>query len=124
MKILACSLSLSMALLLGGCGGNEAAAPPNPVARCVACHAFEKDGAKRTGPNLHGILGQAAGNRPGFSSSSAMKESGIVWTPQTLDAFIAAPGDVVPGNRMSFPGESDAAKRKAILAYLEGIGAK
>ena len=124
MKKIACFISMSASVALGGCGGNEAATPANPVARCVACHAFEKDGGKRTGPNLHAIMGQAAGTRPGFAASTAMKESGIVWTADKLDAFLAAPDRVVPGSRMSFPGEPDAAKRRAIIAFIEAKSAK
>lgn len=112
------------ALALSGCGGDRSVGPANAVARCVACHSFDKGGAKRAGPNLHAILGQVAGTQPGVTYSSAMKESGITWTAETLDAFIAAPDKVVPGNRMSFPGESDPATRKAIIAYMRGDGSR
>jgi cytochrome c len=47
-----------------------------------------------------------------------MKASGVVWDRDTLDRFLARPNDVVPGNRMSFAGVSQPAKRAAIIEYL------
>lgn len=123
MRAGASSLTLA-ALALAGCGGDKAADPRAIVSSCTACHSFEAGGARRAGPNLHGLLGQPAGQRPGFASSAAMKESGIVWTSDTLDAFIADPDAVVPGNRMGFRGEPDAAKRRAIIAYMTKEGAR
>lgn len=118
------ALALTL-LALSACGGSDKAADPvDVVARCAACHTFDKGGAKRAGPNLHGIIGKAAGSQPGFSYSSAMKGSGTTWTAGTLDAFIAAPNKIVPGNRMGFAGEADAAKRKAIVAHIEAESAK
>ncbi|WOK37917.1 c-type cytochrome [Sphingomonas sp. C3-2] len=115
--------ALSLPLMLAACGGDDGAKKTadgsDAVARCAACHSFEKDGPKRSGPNLHGILGQPAGTKKGFTYSKAMKDSGITWSAETLDAFIAEPNKAVPGNRMGFPGESDAAKRQAIIAYMQ-----
>jgi len=123
MRVGASSLVFA-ALALAGCGGDEAADPRAVVSSCTACHSFDAGGARRTGPNLHGLLGQPAGQRPSFASSAAMKKSGIVWTANTLDAFIADPNAVVPGNRMGFRGEPDAAKRRAIIAYMTREGAR
>lgn len=101
-----------------GTGGTAPAQPAAAVASCASCHAFEKDGGRRSGPNLFGVVGQKAGARTDFSYSPAMKASGIVWTPEQLDAFLAAPQKTVPGNRMSMSGITDAAKRKAAVDYL------
>ncbi|RJF93806.1 c-type cytochrome [Sphingomonas cavernae] len=124
MKIIPVSTVALAALTLAGCGGEKATGPVDAVARCAACHTFDKGGAKRAGPNLHDVIGKTAGRQAGFSYSSAMKGSGITWTPDTLDAFIATPNKIVPGNRMGFAGESDAAKRKAIIAHMQGKEAK
>ena len=62
--------------------------------RCVACHALAYD---RTGPHHCGVVGRRAGSVPGFAYSPAMKRSGIVWTEQTLDRFLADPMKTVPG---------------------------
>lgn len=111
-----------MTLALAGCGG-EQQTPVEAVARCIACHSFDKDGPRRTGPNLHGIVGKAAASQPGFSFSPALKASRITWNAETLDAFIANPGKVIPGNRMGHAGEADVTKRQAIIAYMRANGA-
>lgn len=112
--------SVAVLLTLAGCRGEgRIASPADAISNCVACHTFNEAGAALAGPNLYGILGTTAGMRPGFASSGAMQASGILWTPATLDAFILSPAKVVPGNRMSFFGEIDEARRKAIVAYMQ-----
>ena len=49
-----------------------------------------------------------AGELADFRYSPAMKRSGISWTPQTLDNFIADPQEMVPANRMPYAGMPDA----------------
>jgi cytochrome c len=111
--------------LIGACGGPQGrTAMPDPVRQCALCHTFEKGGARMAGPNLFGIIGEEAGVRPGFAFSPAMKTSGIVWTSETIDAFIAAPQKVVPGTRMAFAGESDPARRRAIVHYIQSLSAE
>ena len=48
-----------------------------------------------------------------------MKRSGITWTPQTLDTFIADPQATVPANRMPYAGMADAGDRADLIAYLQ-----
>jgi cytochrome c len=86
--------------------------------RCALCHSATKGGGNKIGPNLFGVVGRKAGTYPGFSYSAAMKKSGIVWTPAKLDAYLAAPQQVVPGNSMPFAGIADAPQRADLVAYL------
>lgn len=102
----------------GGGGGSATSEPAAVFAACASCHSAEKDGPRRSGPNLFGVVGKTAGTQPGFAYSKAMKDSGITWTPETLDAFLASPHKLVPGNRMGLPGINDAAERKAMIDYL------
>lgn len=85
------------------------------------CHSFGKGERLKIGPNLHGIVGRTAGTSPGYDYSLAMRESGIVWTEQTLDTYLAAPGGMLPGTRMPM-GESDPARRAEIIAFLKSNG--
>ncbi len=53
-----------------------------------------------------------------FRYSPAIKRSGIVWTPETLDKFIADPQAAVPANRMPYAGMPNASDRADLIAYL------
>ncbi|HZN30579.1 MAG TPA: c-type cytochrome, partial [Xanthobacteraceae bacterium] len=74
---------------------------------CVACHSTER-GANAVGPTLFGVFDRKAGELADYRYSPALKRSGITWTAQTLDAFIADPQQVVPANRMPYAGLPDA----------------
>jgi cytochrome c len=84
---------------------------------CAACHRLEA-GANNVGPSLHGIFTRKAGEIADFRYSPAIKRSGIVWTPETLDRFIADPQAAVPANRMPYAGMTNASDRADLIAYL------
>lgn len=85
--------------------------------RCGACHALEP-GRSQTAPPLRGIIGRKAGSADGVRYSDSMQKSSIVWDGQTLDAFLAAPRQIVPGTSMSVA-VPNAAQRTAIIGFLE-----
>lgn len=87
---------------------------------CAACHS-DKPGVTRLGPSLAGMFNQPAGEVEGFRYSPALAKANLRWDRKTLDAFIAKPKAVVPGNRMSYPGVADPAKRAAIIDYLQSL---
>ena len=60
-----------------------------------------------------------AGEREDFRYSPAMRRSGITWTPQSLDTFVADPQAAVPANRMPYGGMPDAGDRADLIAYLQ-----
>jgi cytochrome c len=93
-------------------------APPASFGRCAVCHSAEKGGGDKLGPNLHGVYGKPAG-KGSFAFSSAFKEAGLVLDEATLHKWLENPKALVPGNRMSFPGIKDAAKRQEIIDYLK-----
>ena len=85
---------------------------------CATCHTTER-GVNNVGPSLNGVFERKAGEVADFRYSPALKKSGITWTPQTLDTFIADPQKEVPGNRMPFAGMPDAGDRADLIAYLQ-----
>ena len=88
---------------------------------CAACHSIDA-GRNMTGPSLAGVLGRKAGGLASFHRySDALKRSGIVWNEETLDAWIANPAALVPGNDMRFQGLGDAQMRHNLVAYLQAV---
>jgi cytochrome c2 len=99
---------------------SDAARGEKRFEECVACHSTER-GANAVGPTLHGVFERKAGELADYRYSPALKRSGITWTAQTLDAFIADPQQVVPANRMPYAGMPDAGARADLIAYLQKV---
>jgi len=68
---------------------------------CAACHATQP-GVNNVGPSLHGVFERKAATVADFRYSPALKRSGITWTAEAIDAFLADPQKVVPNNRVVF----------------------
>jgi cytochrome c len=110
--------ALSVLLLSGAARADgDAARGEARFQDCAACHKLEA-GANNVGPSLHGIFTRKAGEIADFRYSPAIKRSGIVWTPETLDKFITDPQALVPGNRMPYAGMANASDRADLIAYL------
>jgi cytochrome c len=88
--------------------------------QCAGCHAVIPD-KTIVGPSLFGIVGRPAGSVEGFRYSPANKNSGITWTPEILDTYIADPKAVVPKTIMPYPGLKDATARANLIAYLQTV---
>lgn len=91
---------------------------------CQSCHRIGDDAIHISGPHLNGVIGRKAGAIEGFHFSKGMTtagEGGLVWTPETLDAFLAKPQDYIKGTRMPFRGVPEPEKRKQIIAYMESF---
>jgi cytochrome c len=86
--------------------------------RCTACHTIEPGGRNGVGPNLHGIVGRAVASHPGFAYSPAMRAMGGEWDEATLDSYLKAPAQALPGGRMAFAGIAEDAERQALILYL------
>lgn len=117
-------LALAAMLAAGLASANELGDPDKGAEvfkKCKSCHQVG-DGAKnRVGPQLNGIFGRPAGSLDGAIYSKSMLragDDGLIWTEETLDAFIENPKALISKTRMSFRGISDIKERSHLLAYL------
>ena len=121
---------VSSVLTFGFCAtafvmASVAASPEGDAARgekrfeeCASCHSVAA-GENGVGPTLNGIFNRKAASVEDFRYSAAMQRSGITWTSETLEAFIAEPQKMVPGNRMAYAGLTEADGRADLIAYLQ-----
>ena len=85
--------------------------------RCSTCHALDRN---KTGPMLGGVVGRAAGSAAGYHYSPALKNANLNWSADSLDRWLAAPQELVPGARMPVR-VLDAPSRRDIVAYLQKV---
>ncbi|MCA8882236.1 MAG: cytochrome c family protein [Rhodobacteraceae bacterium] len=116
------------ALLLGTASSawadGDAATGEKVFRKCKACHEIGDGAQHRVGPVLSGVVGRTAGTADGFAYSDAMTAAGaegLVWTPETLAAFLEKPKAVVSGTKMSFAGLRREEERADVIAYLSGF---
>lgn len=91
--------------------------------RCMACHDGKRE-VNKVGPHLLGIVGRKAGSLESFASkySEAMVAAGaggLVWDEANLAAYIKAPKEFIPGNRMAFAGIKDDEDLANLIAWLK-----
>lgn len=128
--------ALICAALAAPAFAQDAANGEKEFRKCKACHAIQSDTGEeivkggKTGPNLFGVVGRAAGTEEGFSYSQALielKDSGEVWTEEDLVAYMTDPnkfvqektGDAKAKTKMTFKLNKNQAD---IAAYLAGVG--
>jgi len=90
--------------------------------RCFACHSVVAGEDKLPGPTLRGVIGRRAGTLPGFRFSPALSAAGargLVWTRESLDAYLADPERFVPGTEMGLPGLRESDDRRDVIDFLE-----
>ncbi len=106
-------------------GPKAAAANGDPVkggalfnAKCGGCHT-DVAGKNSIGPSLFGVYGRTAGTAAGYTYSNALKASGIVWTADTLTAWLTKPPALVPGTKMAFAPPTKPDEKTDLIAYLK-----
>ncbi len=119
-----CAAGTVIMMASGAKAAGDAAKGEVLAKKCAACHSLIEGGGTRLGPNLFGILNKPAGKMAGYKYSEAMKSSGIVWDSHTFTDFVAKPGKIVKGTKMSFAGIKKASQRADLLAYFETLGAQ
>lgn len=88
--------------------------------RCARCHGMGGDGSEGVAPPLFNVVGHEVAGQPSYIYSDAMKRKGGVWTDKDLDAYLADPQQVVPGNEMDAMAP-DPDERQAIITYLKTL---
>lgn len=122
--------ALALALLAPLTGPRPVLADPVRGERvfqhCYACHSVGTEEERLTGPSLRCVVGRRAGTLAGFEFSAAMLEAGarrgLVWTRETLEAFLVGPQRIVAGTTMWIPSLQAAQDRQDLIDYLERIG--
>jgi cytochrome c len=84
---------------------------------CSDCHSVSPKGTNRKGPALFHVMGRRAGTVAGFDYSTGMKASGIVWTPASLNAYLANPVGVIKDGKMK-KGLPKPGDRANVIAFL------
>jgi cytochrome c len=88
--------------------------------KCSACHDLVPRASAKAGPTLYGLFGRRAGSVPDYPYSPALRDSGLVWTPETVDRLFAqGPQAVAPGSKMPLQKMPDAEDRAELIEYLE-----
>lgn len=119
------ALTLATAvIMLAAASVHAVAAPERPAGDpirgktvyqvCMGCHSLDEDDV---GPHHRGVVGRVAGTVPGYAYSPALRNSHIVWSPDTLDRWLTNPQALVPGVKMFFAMPS-AQDRADVIAYL------
>ena len=91
--------------------------------RCSAAAPPAKIGPgpdNEVGLSLNGLIGRTAGTEAGFTYSDAMKQAGegrLVWSNDTLFAYLENPKAMVPGTKMAFAGLKSEDDRYAVIAW-------
>ena len=88
---------------------------------CQACHNVTKGSGTLVGPTLWNVVARKKGSVAGFEYSDALKAKGGDWSVNDLNAWLTNPQAYIPGTIMGYPGEEDAKKRAAIVAYLRTL---
>ena len=114
---LICALALTCSASLAHAQG-DAARGEKYFVDCASCHSLTA-GENGVGPSLAGVIGRKAATLDDYRYSPALKRSNIVWSPQTLETFIADPQKAVPANRMPYAGLTNAGERGDLIAYLQ-----
>lgn len=118
--VLTCVTLIVGAAVSGPAEANDLTRGEQLFRKCVSCHTIEANGRNRVGPRLHGLFGRQAGGVADFRYSDALKNSGIIWNDQTLDAYLKDAEAFVPGTKM-YGGLSLDQDRADLIAYLKTV---
>lgn len=116
---------VAMVLLAAGTGSASAdqllpAGEAVFIKQCAKCHQVGPNAKNRVGPVLNSIIGKQAGTVPGFKNySDALRQSGIIWTPENFRNFIKDPKGMVVGTTQVYKGMQDDDSITLLIEYLK-----
>ena len=94
--------------------------------KCAGCHKIDEGKRGGMGPNLYGIFNSPAGQVEGYRYSEWLKNSGIIWNRESLQAWLSDRktreeyfGKKVFKTKMMWTGIKKEEDMKTILDYLE-----
>ena len=125
-KFLFRSIIAVVALQLGGAYAADVEHGKVVFSQCAGCHMVGDGAQHRFGPSLNALIDQPAGSAGDYDYSAALKQAagdGLVWTTESLDEFLQAPMQSMPGTKMAYPGLSSETDRADVIAYLATFGA-
>jgi len=96
----------------------DVAAGEQSFKKCAPCHSVGPGAKNKVGPELNGLDGRKAGTAADYSYSEANKNSGITWSKDVFEEYIADPRAKIPGTKMIFPGIKNDKERDNLWAYL------
>lgn len=121
--VISCLLLMTASVTIAQSGANnsDSALKGKEIysARCSACHSVEDN---RVGPMHLGVLGRKAGGVKSYRYSEALNKSKIIWSRETLAAWLTNPEMLIPGQRMGYAMDN-AQDRDDVIAYLATLKA-
>lgn len=94
--------------------------------KCQSCHMFDPGDTPNIGPGLYGVVGRPPGTQAKYTTyDQAMQDfakTHKAWTYDLLYDFLKAPGQFMPGTKMTFVGLPDPKDRIDVIAYLRSNG--
>lgn len=84
---------------------------------CSGCHSVDSN---RVGPAHRGVFGRKAGSAAGYSYSTTVAESSVIWSETSLDRWLLDPEKFIPGQKMGVS-VANAADRQDLIAYLKAL---
>ncbi len=117
---LALAGSVMLAAVPASAAADAAAGKALFTQKCGICHA-PVEGQNKIGPSLWGVVGRKAGTLSTYTYSDAMKNANRTWDQATLDDYLIAPRQKIPGVKMIFAGLPEETDRQNIIAYLSTL---
>ncbi len=71
-------------------------------AKCSSCHRINEGGSNKQDPNLFAVLGRQSGQVSGFKYTDGNKNSGVIWSDQTMFDYLTNPKKYIKGTNWYF----------------------